>query len=111
MLMKSGKIVVYIFRRLEISKCYDEIMKYFISYAKQRKAGKNNMRAARINLTEKRLLSVRELCIYTSRGRNQATEWGRKIGAEVRFGKRVFFDRYVIDREIDKIIAQNQKEA
>lgn len=69
------------------------------------------MRETRNSLTEKRLLSIKDLCAYTGRGRNQATAWGREIGAEVKFGKRVFFDRYVVDRAIDRILAQNQKGA
>lgn len=70
------------------------------------------MRASRTNammIGDKRLLSVKELCSYTGRGRNQATAWGREIGAAVQFGKRVFFDRHVVDGEIDKLIAINKR--
>lgn len=65
------------------------------------------MTATGVNLTEKRLLSVIELQAYTGlKSRVYATQWGKDIGAAVRIGRRLFFDRYVVDREVDKIRAQ-----
>lgn len=65
------------------------------------------------NINDKRLLSVKELCIYTGRGRNQAIAWGREIGALIRFqgNRRMFFDRHIVDRAIDKMLTKNQREA
>lgn len=69
------------------------------------------MEQTTISINDKRLLSVKDLCTYISRGRNQAMAWGREIGAERRFtgNRRVFYDRYVIDRELDKMAAQYQR--
>ncbi len=63
------------------------------------------------NINDKRLLSVRDLCTYINRGRGQAMAWGRAIGAERRFtgNRRVFFDKYVVDRELDRMAAQCQR--
>ena len=51
-------------------------------------------------IDEKKLLSVKDLQWYVGLGKN---EWGRNIGAERRIGKRVFFDREVVDRAIDAL--------
>ena len=56
------------------------------------------MTADNRRIDEKRLLSVKDLQWYVGLGKNRATEWGRKIGAERRIGKRVFFDREIVDR-------------
>lgn len=55
----------------------------------------------------KRLLTVKELMEYTGRGRTQATQWGRDIGAAVQFGRHVVFDRLIIDREVDRLRDEN----
>lgn len=51
----------------------------------------------------KRLLDVREVCAYCGIGLCRAREWGKAIGAERRIGRRVLYDRFAIDAEIDKI--------
>ena len=58
----------------------------------------------------KRLLDVNDACIYLSLGRNRAKEFGKKIGAEVKIGKRVLYDRVVIDHYFDKQAAERVKE-
>lgn len=60
------------------------------------------------NTVVKRMLTVKELCSYTGRGRVQAVRWGREIGAAVQFGRHVVFDRHIIDRELDKLTVQNR---
>lgn len=63
-----------------------------------------------VNLTEKRLLSVLEFQAYTGiKSRGYATQWGKSIGAAVYIGRRLFFDRHVVDREVDKLRAQTVK--
>lgn len=57
----------------------------------------------------KRLLTVKELMEYTGRGRTQATQWGRDIGAAVQFGRHVVFDRLIIDREVDRLRDENAR--
>lgn len=51
----------------------------------------------------KRLLDVKEVCEYCGIGVCNAREWCKTIGAERRIGRRVLYDRLVIDAEIDKI--------
>lgn len=53
-----------------------------------------------VSLTEKRLLNITELMAYTGMGYVRAMEWGKKIGACRRYGKRVFFDRLIVDETI-----------
>ena len=55
------------------------------------------------NLTEKRLLDVKELGKYCGIGICTAREWGRDIGAERRIGRRVLYDRVAVDKEIDRM--------
>lgn len=52
-------------------------------------------------MSGKRLLDANDLCIYLSLGRNRAMEFGRRIGAEVKIGKRTLFDKMVIDQYFD----------
>lgn len=54
--------------------------------------------------TEKRLLGVNELTQYLSMGKNKSVEYARSIGAERRFGKRVLFDKVVIDKAINESV-------
>lgn len=61
-------------------------------------------------LSGKRLLDVNDLCIYLSLGRNRAQEFGRRIGAEVKIGKRALYDKSVIDRYFDNRAKEQIKE-
>ncbi|MDO4284096.1 MAG: helix-turn-helix domain-containing protein [Eubacteriales bacterium] len=65
------------------------------------------MRAAehRGRIEGKRLLSIEEAAEYTGIGRNTAREWLEKIGARRNFGRRVVYDRRVIDSELDRMAA------
>lgn len=54
-----------------------------------------------VNLEGKRLLDIKELCFYLSLGRNNASVFGKEIGARVQFGTRVLYDRKKIDEWID----------
>ena len=55
------------------------------------------------NETTARLLDLNELQIYVGLGRNKAIEWGKSIKADVHIGRRVLYDKSVIDRALDKM--------
>lgn len=55
------------------------------------------------NDTKARLLSLSELQDYFSLGRNKAIEWGKSIKADVHIGRRVLYDKSVIDRTLDRM--------
>lgn len=55
------------------------------------------------NETTARLLDLNELQMYAGLGRNKAIEWGKSIKADVHIGRRVLYDRVVIDRALDEI--------
>lgn len=64
------------------------------------------------SLRDKRLLTLKELMAYTGRGRDRARAWGEEIGACIKYsasgkGGKLFFDRLVVDREIDRLTRQN----
>lgn len=59
---------------------------------------------------DKRLLNVQELCIYISMGKCNAVKWAKGIGAERRIGRRILFDKWVIDKAISKQ-ASNESES
>jgi len=71
---------------------------------KQSKKGAENMRT-RLKPNEAsievRLLDIDELRIYTNLGRNNAMKLGEEIGAERRIGRRVLYDKRVVDRYFD----------
>lgn len=49
----------------------------------------------------KRLLQEPEMKLYIGLGRNKAREFCESIGATVRIGRRVLYDKAVIDAAID----------
>lgn len=59
---------------------------------------------------DKRLLDVDDVCVYLSVGRNVARDFTKKIGAQVRIGRRLLYDRAIIDRYFDKQAAEKIKE-
>ena len=50
---------------------------------------------------EKRMLQEPEMKLYTGLGRNKAREFCESIGATVRIGRRVLYDKTVIDAALD----------
>lgn len=54
-------------------------------------------------IAEKRLLNMTEVCIYTGIGQNNAQLYMDKIGATRKFGRRVLFDKRVIDKALDNM--------
>ena len=55
------------------------------------------------NTTAGRLMDTEELRAYTGLGRNSAMMFGEEIGAKVKVGKRVLWDRKKIDRYLDRL--------
>lgn len=52
-------------------------------------------------LTEKRLLPLKEFCIYSSLGQHAARKLAADIGIEKRIGRKVLYDRVLFDRWCD----------
>lgn len=50
----------------------------------------------------KRLLNTKELCNYIGMGESRGVEWAKGIGAAKRIGRRLLFDRYIIDKALDE---------
>jgi hypothetical protein len=53
------------------------------------------------DLSNRRLISAVEGCNYTGMGKDSFNKFAHEIGAIKRFGRRVFYDRLIIDRAID----------
>lgn len=53
---------------------------------------------------EKRLLSSIELSSYLGLGRCSSTDFATKIKARVKIGRRVLYDKTVIDKYLDSLI-------
>lgn len=51
-------------------------------------------------IEEKRLLNIQEVSTYIGIGQTQARRYMEEIGAVRRFGRRVLFDKVVIDSAI-----------
>ena len=58
----------------------------------------------------KRLLSLKEFEEYVGLGKTLGIPWAKKIGAVKRIGRRLLFDRVVIDRGIDDLAASTDQE-
>lgn len=56
-----------------------------------------------VSINEKRMLSIKEVCAYTGRGETNARKYMDEIGATRKFGRRVLFDKTVIDAALDKM--------
>ena len=63
------------------------------------------MRARAMNVVagESRLMDTEELRVYTNLGRNNAMKLGEDIGAKVKVGKRVLWDRIKIDQYLNEL--------
>ncbi len=56
-------------------------------------------------MKEKRLMDVREAATYISMGTVCARQWLGQIGAVRYFGRRVLFDRAVIDKALNMTVS------
>ena len=54
------------------------------------------------NISEKRMLNIKEVCIYTGIGQSMARQYMEEIGATKHFGRRVLFDKNIIDTALNK---------
>ena len=61
------------------------------------------MRALSTVSGQSSLMDTEELRAYTNLGRNKAMELGDEIGARVKIGKRVLWDRVKIDKYLDSL--------
>ncbi|MEY8356969.1 hypothetical protein AALB39_26995 [Lachnospiraceae bacterium 54-53] len=63
------------------------------------------MRARAMNTIagESRLLDTEELRAYTNLGRNNAMKFGEEIGAKIKIGKRVLWDKVKIDQHLNEL--------
>ena len=61
------------------------------------------MRAISTVSGQSSLMDTEELRAYTNLGRNKAMELGDEIGARVKIGKRVLWDRVKIDKYLDSL--------
>lgn len=50
----------------------------------------------------KRLLNLQEFSNYTGLGKTKGREWAEKHGAIRHIGRRLLFDRFVIDRVLNE---------
>ena len=53
-------------------------------------------------IEEKRMLNIKEVCAYTGIGQTTARQYMDEIGATKRFGRRVLFDKTVIDAALSE---------
>ena len=60
-----------------------------------------NQRNIAENLNDKRMLGIDEASQYVGLGRNSAKAWLVEIGAIRRFGRRVLFDKRIIDQALN----------
>lgn len=56
----------------------------------------------------KRLLSKEEFCRYIGLGHSKAEKWAAQHGAVRHIGRRVLYDRAVIDRVLDSMPPEKQ---
>ena len=54
------------------------------------------------NISEKRMLNMKEVCIYTGIGKSRARQYMEEIGATKHFGRRVLFDKNIIDAALNE---------
>lgn len=60
-------------------------------------------RTVKSKIGESRLMDTEELRAYTNLGRNSATKIGEEIGAKVKIGKRVLWDRVKVDQYFNSL--------
>lgn len=58
-------------------------------------------------VTEKRLLSPEEACTYVGLGEKRGVKFCDQAGARITFGRRVLYDKQVLDRYIDSQTKKN----
>ena len=73
-------------------------------YEKQREKGfmEAELLPEHIPLAEKRLLNLKEFCLYSGLGRDAAYKFGEKTGITKWNGRKALFDRVLFDRWCDE---------
>lgn len=66
-----------------------------------RKAVNMNKQNVMGKIEDKRLLNIKEVCSYIGIGQTQARKTMQEIGAVRRFGRRILYDKIVIDTYLD----------
>ena len=61
-----------------------------------------NRRTCNAEIDQSRLLGAPELAAYLSLGKASARQVGAAAGAAIRIGRRVLYDRGLIDRYLDR---------
>lgn len=56
-----------------------------------------------VRISEKRMLSIKEVCKYIGQGETKTRIYMDVIGATRKFGRRVLFDKTVIDAALDEL--------
>lgn len=64
-----------------------------------------------VNLAGKRLLNRDELCTYIGMGKSKAEIWAKENGACKHIGRRVLYDRVIIDRVLDAMPPETSRQA
>ena len=64
-------------------------------------------RMGTVNTEKSRLMDTEELRAYTNLGRNSAMKLGEEIGAKVRIGRRVLWDRVKVDQYFNSLTGVN----
>ncbi|WP_288780523.1 polyprenyl synthetase solanesyl diphosphate synthase [uncultured Dialister sp.] len=59
----------------------------------------------------KRLLNRAELCAYIGMGHSRAEAWAKQNGACKHIGRRVLYDRVIIDRVLDAMPPETSRQA
>lgn len=60
-------------------------------------------RKKEIYQTESRLLDTDELRAYTNLGRNSAMRLGEEVGAKIKIGRRVLWDKEKLDQHFNEL--------
>lgn len=54
------------------------------------------------DISQKRMLSEKEACCYVGLGRSATRNYCQSIGAITHIGRRILFDRYKIDKALER---------
>ena len=89
-------------RRLELEKNLESCS---VRAGFKQKKGKRIMNKQNVmgKIEDKRLLNIKEVCTYIGIGQTQARKTMQAIGAVRRFGRRILYDKIVIDTYLDNM--------
>lgn len=103
---EAGKLIAELGKRIvRKGGCYIIGMVPAAYYQKMKNTGflsSDGTEENNYTLTEKRLLHLREFCIYSGLGQNTGRKLAKVIGIEKRIGHRVLYDRVLFDEWCNK---------